>query len=172
MSCRIITADWIPPKQSDMRNKNKNLRAAAPKAKKDTGSASAAPKGIDGMQFRWSIVSTDWGIDGYPWSWNLSPMDIRELLELLNSLEPLTWREIKGMHAGSKKRNRVKHHSQSIDTLCKDARVRLGEINVGVDELFRFRHGNMTRIWGYLQEGTFYLLWFDNDHSVCPTDSD
>ncbi len=37
---------------------------------------------------------------------------------------------------------------------------------------FRFRLGNMERLWGVVEEedGVFYPVWWDPRHEVCPSE--
>lgn len=52
-----------------------------------------------------------------------------------------------------------------------EARARLEELGLDdFDELFRFRLGNMERLWGVFagNNHVFYPLWWDCDHKVCP----
>lgn len=36
------------------------------------------------------------------------------------------------------------------------------------DEMFRFRLGNLERLWGVIRDGVFYAIWWDPNHQVCP----
>lgn len=40
------------------------------------------------------------------------------------------------------------------------------------DELFRFRLGNLPRLWGILDGDIFYPVWWDPDHEVYPLEHD
>jgi len=37
--------------------------------------------------------------------------------------------------------------------------------------MFRLRHGNTIRVWGYLVGRVFKILWYDRHHKVCPSES-
>ncbi len=90
-------------------------------------------------------------------------------------MEGLSWTEIEAQQAGARNRLR-KHHAQAIDTLCDAAQRRLGELGhlaeVLPDELFRFRLNGPGRLWGLRvpEDDTFYVLWWDANHAVYPTD--
>lgn len=105
------------------------------------------------------------------WDWKLSGEEVRHLLEVLEDLAGKTWREVKAMRTNSKRNTRQLHHHQSIDSIHADAQQRLRELELDVESVFRLRHGNLVRVWGYVQAGTFYLLWFDRHHKVCPVDN-
>ena len=135
------------------------------------GVAAAAPRSIDGEPFRWAVDEADFDYAG-AWDWDLKPAETRHMLEILANAEGKTWREIKAERAASHRHNRAKHHAMPLEDLCPEAQSRLVERQVDADALFRFRNGNMMRLWGYLQGSTFKVLWFDRGHAVCPTDKD
>lgn len=37
------------------------------------------------------------------------------------------------------------------------------------DVLFRFRAGNLERVWGYRIVNIFHVLWYDPTHQIYPT---
>lgn len=83
-----------------------------------------------------------------------------------------TWSELERQQTGSSRR-RQKHHSQEVSTLCKAARDRLADLRhdeIFGDDLFRFRLGGTARLWGFVVDDVFYLLWWDRHHRVYPTD--
>ena len=44
--------------------------------------------------------------------------------------------------------------------------------SIDVESMFRLRHGNMIRVWGYLVGPVFKILWYDHHHhKVCPSES-
>lgn len=105
------------------------------------------------------------------WDWKLSGEEVRHLLEVLESLAGMTWREVKDLRTHSKRNTRPLHHDQPLDSIHKDARQRLKDLKIDVETVFRLRHGNLVRIWGYVQGGTFHLVWFDRHHKICPTEN-
>ncbi|WP_430781992.1 hypothetical protein [Actinoplanes sp. G11-F43] len=85
--------------------------------------------------------------------------------DFLCEMGRLTWREIRAQMSGGHR----KHHSQDLVTLEKEAQqrflhLRLDEV-VG-DELFRFRLEGAVRLWGFLDEAVFHVLWWDAGHQV------
>ncbi|MEM7583554.1 MAG: hypothetical protein AAF560_09265 [Acidobacteriota bacterium] len=86
-----------------------------------------------------------------------------EVSAKLKNFEMMTWSEI--LVAG-KKRN----HSIPLEDLSKPARDRLVEIKLDDrDALISLRLSGLERIWGFLEDGTFYLVWWDPEHRVCPS---
>lgn len=69
---------------------------------------------------------------------------------------------------------RQKHHDQEISSLCSEARQRLAVLQLDREledaKLFRFRVGGTERLWGFRRGGCFYVLWWDPDHQVYPTE--
>lgn len=155
-----------------MANKNdKQLprRAGRTQHKQLTKSA-APPEAIDHQQFRWSAAEVDHEYEG-AWAWRLSAKDVSDLLRLLEEMSKLTWREVKALTAGSARRSRALHHEQPVNSICAEAQRRLEELQVDVENLFRLRHGNLIRVWGYLAGPVFRILWYDREHQVCPGDN-
>jgi len=56
----------------------------------------------------------------------------------------------------------------------QEEKVRRREIEARVlpyvdsEELFRFRLGNLPRLWGFRIVNEFYLLWYDPKHEIYP----
>lgn len=104
------------------------------------------------------------------WDWHLTPEEHLAFVTFLKSMAGLTWNEIRGQTTNGHK----KHHDQSTDSLCKDARDRLWELGLGAEEqVFRFRLGGTVRLWGVFLAGTheLHILWWDRDHQVYPTET-
>lgn len=91
----------------------------------------------------------------------------KQILDFLRDSSRLTWREVLDQRTGGKQRN----HFQEIPSLDSYARSRLASCNlveiVGED-LFRFRLDGPGRLWGHVEEGVFYPIWWDEHHEVYP----
>lgn len=142
--------------------------AGAPSRSKALPTASAPT--LDHQPFRWTMQSMDHTYEG-DWNWKLSGEEVRHLLEVLEDLAGKSWREVKDMRTNSKRKTRQLHHDQPVDSIHDDAQRRLKDLKLDVESVFRLRHGNLIRVWGYVQAGTFYLLWFDRHHKICPTET-
>lgn len=107
------------------------------------------------------------------WSWAVRDDTLIKIIDLLTELERLTWREIRQQQTGGNRRRGPKHKSIPRDHLWKEAQDRLEELQLDdFEELFRFRTGNMERLWGVLSGDSprvFYPIWWDPDHKVCPS---
>ena len=143
------------------------VAAKSPLTTKAVDAAGAAPEGIDDKPFAWSATSIDHQYVG-SWDWDLQPSETADVLVMLEHMSQLTWREVKSLQTHSKRKTRRLNHSQGIETVCVEAQERLVELQLDLDEIFRLRHGNLTRIWGYLQGPILKLLWFDRQHLVYP----
>ncbi len=99
-------------------------------------------------------------------------MTLLKIIALLTEMERLTWREIRAQLTGGKRRG-PKHKFIPLDSLCKEAQERLQALQLDdFEELFRFRTGNMERLWGVVSGDAprvFYPIWWDPDHKVCPS---
>lgn len=105
------------------------------------------------------------------WSWQVSPVDLREIIGFLSEMERLTWTEVHAQITSSKRGSHRKHHPMPIGQLCTEAQQRLQELQLDdFDDLFRFRLGNKRRLWGILDEDMFYPVWWDSEHKVYPQD--
>ena len=62
------------------------------------------------------------------------------------------------------------HHSQPVKKLGQKAQDRIEELGEEVATLVRLRLGGAPRLWGIFEKGIFYMLWWDPDHQVYPTD--
>lgn len=85
----------------------------------------------------------------------------RDVLPRLQELEGQLWSAI----VSDKKRN----HSVSVPDLCADARKRVAELELDVDDLFRFRFDGTKRLWGIRDRHYFRVIWWDPFHKVCPS---
>lgn len=109
--------------------------------------------------WRLSIIET---AELYGWH-TLDRNKLIYIKDKLTAFESMTWAEIlvKG-----KKFN----HAVEVRELCKDAQNRLEAIRQNdIDELVSLRLSGIERVWGILDQGILTLLWWDPDHSVCPS---
>jgi hypothetical protein len=109
----------------------------------------------------------------YEGSWSWKNVDIDEIITFLSEMERLTWSQIIQQMTGGNARRGQRSKFIPVEHLCNETKARLVELGCDdMDELFRFRLGNMGRLWGLLMdEGDvkiFYPIWWDADHKVCP----
>jgi hypothetical protein len=117
----------------------------------------------------WRLALLDLEHDG-EWSWGLGETALRKIVTFLRTMEHLTWREIWNQQTGGARRRGAKHKFIPAASLCPAAQRRLLELKLEeFDELFRFRLGNMERLWGVVHLDVFYPVWWDPEHKVCPS---
>lgn len=131
------------------------------------------PESVFNMQMEWTIEDADktgswsWGIDR-DWgqdTWN------NALHPKLVEFAKLTWSEIERQMYGNEGKRHRSHHSMVTEYLCDEARDRLLELKQDYpDTLFRFRLGNLPRLWGIRVVNKFKVLWYDPTHKVYPVD--
>jgi hypothetical protein len=124
----------------------------------------------DGRHPAWRLSFLDLDHVGN-WSWRLGVADLNEIVRFLREMERLTWTEIYAQLTSGKRGSHRKHHAMPVAQLCGEARRRLEELRLDdFDELFRFRLGNMRRLWGIVDGEVFYPVWWDAEHRVYPHD--
>jgi hypothetical protein len=111
-----------------------------------------------------------------------------------NDIEPsvieylrLTWAEVEAMGYGNEGKRRQSHRLMPVDKIRDEAQTRLLELHeaqeemvrrkeiearmlpyVDSEDLFRFRLGNLPRLWGFRMVNFLYLLWYDPEHEIYP----
>jgi hypothetical protein len=112
-----------------------------------------------------SFAKIDWHYQG-KWGWHLLRND-REVLEFLRQLSTDSWTELLALDRGTR------HHFQPIDTLPREAQERLEHQGWDDQErVFRFRASGKKRLWGFLVDGIFFVVWWDPHHKVYPVEKD
>jgi hypothetical protein len=145
----------------------KNIVSGARVAKADARVSVGPDAG--GHRVTFSFHHADHGYRG-AWTWPTAE-EAGELLQFLCDIGCLSWAEVKSQLFNSKSGSHKKHHYQGIDTLCREAQARIAQLHLDErfgDEIFRFRVGNRKRLWGFITNGVFYILWWDADHLVYP----
>lgn len=100
--------------------------------------------------------------------------DSHALLAFLREIGNLTWAEIRSHTTGGRTGHK-KHHDMPVAEICNDAKERLASMRLDEvigDNLFRFRLSGTQRLWGFITENTFHVLWWDPEHKVYPTSAD
>jgi hypothetical protein len=96
------------------------------------------------------------------WGWFKlqSPGKIEGIINKLKNFERMTWGEIE---------KNKQSHSISLDCISKEARDRLKKMNRDdLDPLFSLRLSGKERIWGWRDQESFYIIWWDPEHTVYP----
>ncbi len=99
-----------------------------------------------------------------PFGWSdIDRQDMVQVIERLKNLESMTWGDI--LDTGRK-------HNHPCDTsdICKDAQECLDDDwQGGLDEVVTLRVTGKKRVWGIIENGVCFLLWWDPNHRVYPS---
>jgi hypothetical protein len=115
---------------------------------------------IDGAPLAWRFSGCD---KSGPFSWDaLSHGEpFAEVVARLHEFERMNWDEI--IKTGS--------HPISVSDCEKSAKDRLAEIQQDdLDELMSFRISGKKRVWCIKDHNIMRILWWDPEHSVCPSE--
>lgn len=97
-----------------------------------------------------------------PSAWNSDEM--KSLFNTMKKASSMTWRQVKetGGHG---------RHAQGIafKNISTKAATRKLPSNLAEDiDLSEMRVSDRARIFGVRNEATYYVIWLDRDHAVCP----
>jgi hypothetical protein len=115
---------------------------------------------VQAEKFRWRVDSVDW--DG-PWSWGNSTVNdlLAVIIPKLHDFESMTWADVEGK-TGS--------HFVAYEKLCSETQTRLTKLQMDEQaQLFSARITGRIRVWGVRDIVIFRVLWWDPDHTVCPS---
>ena len=107
----------------------------------------------------WKVARID---DDSPWGWNqiTCPDFLRNIWDKMHNFETMTWGEILGRH----------HHAIAVKDIIEPAQNRLAQLgHDDQSELVSFRLSNTERIWAIRSGAEAFLLWWDPDHKICPS---
>ena len=93
--------------------------------------------------------------------WSFLDNDVfneRNIINRLSSLETQTWGEIVG----------GENHFIKVSDFIGEAQNRMTELKLFYDELFSLRIDGRRRIFGILEGGVLFFLWYDREHEICP----
>lgn len=107
----------------------------------------------------WRFRFIDWD-GGWPPT-GIGNRDPRPIATKLSSFETMTWEQIKTQ--GS--------HYIDPSKIIKPARERLIVLKKEdwFDNLFSLRLQGRERLWGFLRDSVFFMLWWDPNHEICPS---
>ncbi len=123
-------------------------------------------RGYGDRPFRLSLRHLDSGEDS-PWPFHdLSDQDITDLGLLLANVIRLSWDDIELIKDGSG----YVHGYRTVSDLSRAGYERFSKLPQEVtdqeDSLFRFKVTTDKRIWGFVLDDIFYVLWWDPRHQV------
>jgi hypothetical protein len=104
-----------------------------------------------------------------------TPAEAEAVFDFLCEMGRLSWGEIEAQMTGGYNRHK-KHHDQPVDSLtsqeAKEAIARETLDETFGDSIFRFRLQGEQRLWGFRNESTFHVLWWDPDHKIYESEPD
>lgn len=118
-----------------------------------------SPGSTDHQTIAWQLHRVD---HGGQWGWDLCHHQTFTdmILAKIKAFDQMTWHALAS--TGS--------HQVSLSDLCKEAQQRLSEIRQDdIDSLYSLRIRGKERIWGIREGRVLKILWWDPDHSVCPS---
>jgi len=107
-------------------------------------------------------------------SWKFSKMDIghikwsfikndcfskMDIIKRLSDFEKQQWKDIIG----------ERNHFIEIHHLTKEAQNRLTELGLHYESIFSLTINSRERIFGIMDDGALFLLWYDEKHEICPS---
>lgn len=108
----------------------------------------------------WSVKRIDWEGAWSPHERNETPV---EVVKQLGHLESMTWADLLTRSNG-------KHHAIETWKIVKEAQDRLVALKLDdLDEIVSLRLSGKHRVFGFLHEHVYYVLWWDPEHEVCPS---
>ena len=142
-------------------------------AKDRTPKIAASPSGTKQPKTKESTSFNDhhpsWRFDRIDWEhpfvdFEVTPGHLKYLFDSLCQLEKRDWNEILVV---AKKQN----HNVELEQLSKKAQDRLRVLFklLDFDQLLSLRLTAKERLWGVLDRGVVTLLWWDQNHEVCPS---
>jgi len=140
------------------------------------GAAKTCPKRLlgvadngDGLHPTWRFSLLDHEHkDG--WWWPDDPAEYLVIMRFLGEMERLTWKQIRAQMTGGNRRRGALHKDIPVGSLCVAAQERLIDLQLDdFDQMFRFRRGNLPRLWGVILDSVFYPIWWDPEHKICPS---
>lgn len=104
---------------------------------------------------------------GEPRSWTSTEWD-QTILPPFALFGNLTWKEI---DAFSSESGHKMHHGHEVSDLVSEAQKRWIALDLEqFDSVFRFRLGGTKRVWGYIVQAHFHIVWWDRLHSIYPSE--
>lgn len=98
------------------------------------------------------------------WSLNKCDNFYEDILDKLISFESMTWSEI--MSAAGGRTSGTNSHFELISEMVKEAQRRAMELKLDVDQLFSLRLEGKKRLYGIIDNGKFYIVWYTSDHDI------
>lgn len=115
----------------------------------------------ESQNFTWKIHKNYIDIGHDEWGWNNFGFRdfVTIILRRFHDYETMTWQQIC---------LRPSFHPKPINEISTQAQSRIMQLFNDIDTLHQLDVSEFGRVWGYRKRGTFYLIWYDPKHTVCP----
>lgn len=123
---------------------------------------------LDSSYFTWSFEK----IEREHACWQLEGLFVIEtIISKLKSFETMTWAEIKSQSGGKTKGKGTNNHFIQGNKLPKEYQKVFIEREYMRDyeKVFSLRIDARKRLIGIVDRNVFFILWYDEDHSIFPT---
>lgn len=96
-----------------------------------------------------------------PWTWKqIDGLTLEDILSKMADFETMRWSEILNRNS----------HAISVSKICKEAQKRLVALKQDdVDELVSLHLTGRKRVWGIRDQNILKILWWDPNHTICPS---
>lgn len=139
---------------------------------KETASNSKQPKIIENPQSFFGdhpVWSFKWMDNDYE-KWGLSHSSdlLNDVICKLKDNEGMTWGEI--IKAAGGRSSGTNSHFENVSELIPEAQKRWRELRHDeYDRVFSLRLKSLHRLYGILEDGVFYIVWYDQNHEIYPS---
>jgi hypothetical protein len=130
-----------------------------------TGKVPRVSEPIEGLahsNFTWRVSKSYIDMEHPDWGWGKLTIEqfFAILTGRLQDYEDMSWHDLL---------NRKSCHTMPVSVIAGQAQARLSDRCPDIDTLHQIDIGKMGRIWGFKDRQRFYLIWYDPNHTVYPT---
>jgi len=94
--------------------------------------------------------------------WSFTKNDVfgdMDIVGRLSDFEKQVWQDIIG----------DRNHFIDTHRLIKEARDRMVDLGLYYDSVFSLTLNGRERIFGIMEDGVLFFLWYDRKHEICPS---
>lgn len=118
--------------------------------------------------FKYSLEFIDTE-DSWSWKDGERQMTQEEKNYVLTKLDGFSQQDWGQVSCGD---NDINHYDEGIAKFCNEAKLRWNQRGLGdfSDSVYRlYMGGNKIRVYGFVVEEIFYMVWYDRKHLIYPT---
>ena len=138
----------------------RNKRAGRNRVPRPSKNPSSLPTvSTQNRKLVWKVTRID---DNSPWGWNqiTCPYFLKNIWDKMRNFETMKWTDILGRD----------HHEIPVSNITRRAQKRLEELGRDDTEtLVSFHITGKQRIWAIRSGAEAFLLWWDPNHEICPS---